>query len=236
MENSTFTKVHRIAGQVSLPLAALVAASFAAGVLMGWIGYLHRSPALAKHVPGTSAWWQEAVVAAVGCVLFGYARWRHVRSRYGRGSGRLWLFAPLGKPAARRIARTVSEAHGRALLLLAPVGAFGYCFWRVGFQIINGLDPNATVNAWGGPTYLGAMAAHYLDCCVGALVAAVLLDRTLLPDPGQPSRTSVPTIAGDVKGRPPPPFAPGGSRQAVTSPGPVPREGDHLPPSFPIIS
>jgi hypothetical protein len=183
MNSNTSTKVHRTVGQLSLPLTCMAAALFAAGVIIGWIGYLHRSPILAKHIPGTAAWWQQGIVAAVGCVLFGYARWRHVR-RHGRGSGRLWLLAPLGRPAARRIARTASGAPGRVLLLLAPAVAFGYCFYRVGYQIINGLDPNATVNAWGGPTYLGAMAAHYLDCCLGALVAALLLDLILLPDPG----------------------------------------------------
>jgi hypothetical protein len=177
-------KVHRITGQLSLPIAASAAALFAVGVLAGWVAYLHRSPILAQHVPGTSAWLQHAVVAVAGGALFGYARWRHVR-RYGRGSGRLWLLAPLGRPAARRLSRTVSAARGRILLVVAPVAVFAYCFYRVGRQITEGLDPNNTVNAWGGPTYLGAMACHYLDCCVLALVAALLLDRILLPGPDQ---------------------------------------------------
>jgi hypothetical protein len=185
MNSNITAKVHRIIGQLSLPLTALAAALFAAGVLIGWVEYLHRSPILAKHLPGTAAWGQHAIVAGVGCALFGYARWRHVR-RHGRGSGCLWLLAPLGKPAARRVVRTVSAAPGRVLLMLAPGVVFGYCFYRVGLQVINGLDPNATVNAWGGPTYLGAMAAHYLDCSVLALVAALLLDRILLPDPDRP--------------------------------------------------
>jgi hypothetical protein len=173
--------VHRIIRQISLPLTALAAALFAIGVLLGWVAYLHRSPILAAHVPGTSAWWQHAVVAAVGCALFGYARWRHVRE-YGRGSGHLWLLAPLGRSAARRVARTVAAARGRALLMLGPAAVLLYCYYRVGRQITEALDPNNTVNAWGGPTYLGAMACHYLDCSVLALVAALLLDRILLPD------------------------------------------------------
>jgi hypothetical protein len=184
MNTNTSAQSHRIIGQLSLPLTITAAALLAVGVLLGWVTYPHRSPILAQHVPGTSAWWQHAVVAVVGCVLFGYARRQHVR-RHGRGSGRLWLLAPLGRPAARRIARTVSQARGRALVMLAPVAVFGYCFYRVGRQITEALDPNNTVNAWGGPTYLGAMAAHYLDCTVLALVAALLLDRILLPDPGQ---------------------------------------------------
>ena len=42
-------------------------------------------------------------------------------------------------------------------------------------------DPNATVNAWGGPTYLGALLAHYLDNIVSFYAAAFLLSRLLLP-------------------------------------------------------
>jgi hypothetical protein len=191
-------KVQRITGQLSLPLTALAAALFAVGVLAGWVAYLHRSPILAQHIAGTSAWWQHAVVAVVGCALFGYARWRHVRG-HGRRSGRLWLLAPLGRTAARRIARTVSAAHGRVALMAAPLAVFGYCFYRVGRQITEGLDPNNTVNAWGGPTYLGAMAAHYLDCGVLALVAALLLDRILLPDPdAKPQLKKVLPLAGAI--------------------------------------
>jgi hypothetical protein len=39
-----------------------------------------------------------------------------------------------------------------------------------------------TVGAWGGPTYLGAMACHYLDCFLLVAAAAWALDRILLPD------------------------------------------------------
>jgi len=182
------TKIRRIVRQLSLPQTVLVAALFAAGATSGWFQYLDRSPVLDKHVPGTSAWGQQVAVAALACVLFGYARWRHLR-RFGRGSGRLWLLAPLGKPAARRAARLVPGAlrgksgFARALLVLPPAGLFFYCFWRAGLQVTGGLDPDSTVNAWGGPTYLGAMACHYLDCCVLIAAAAWLLDQILPPDP-----------------------------------------------------
>ncbi len=182
------TKIRRIVPQLSPPLTVLVVALFAAGVISGWFQYLGRSPSLEKHVPGTSAWWQQLAVAVLAGTAFGYARWRHSR-RFGRDSDRLWLLAPLGKPAARRAARTVPGAlrgqpgFARALVALPPAGLFFYCFWRAGLQVSGGLDPNSTVNAWGGPTYLGAMACHYLDCCVLMAAAAWLLDRILLPDP-----------------------------------------------------
>ena len=64
-------------------------------------------------------------------------------------------------------------------------------FFRAGYQVTSGLDPNSTVNAWGGPTYIGAMACHYLDIFVVMTGCAWLLDRLMarsgcLPDPPVP--------------------------------------------------
>ena len=56
-----------------------------------------------------------------------------------------------------------------------------YAPFRMGAQIVGGLDPNATVNAWGGPTYLGALLAHWLDGVAGFYAAAFLLSQLLLP-------------------------------------------------------
>jgi len=56
---------------------------------------------------------------------------------------------------------------------------FLFCFWRAGVQVTAGLDPNFTVNAWGGPSYAGAMACHYLDLFLLAAGAAWLMDRIL---------------------------------------------------------
>ncbi len=96
----------------------------------------------------------------------------------------------LVKPAARRAARTVSAAlrgqSARALAALLPAALFLYCSWRAGEQVTAGLDPNFTVNAWGGPSYLGAMACHYLDCAVLIAAAAWLLGKILLPGPAWP--------------------------------------------------
>ena len=76
-----------------------------------------------RDMPTHMAWWQELAVAAAAGVLFGYAWWRRQR-RPGPRSGRLWLLAPLGKPAARRAARTVRggvrRRSGLGPLLAAP--------------------------------------------------------------------------------------------------------------------
>jgi hypothetical protein len=58
---------------------------------------------------------------------------------------------------------------------------------RAGVQVLAGLDPDFTRTAWGGPTYAGAMAAHYLD---GALMffaaAAVVAARRTREPVGAP--------------------------------------------------
>jgi hypothetical protein len=65
------------------------------------------------------------------------------------------------------------------LLLALPAAAlFLYCFWRAGVQLTGGLDPNFTVNAWGGPSYAGALACHYLDLSLIAAGTAWLMDAS----------------------------------------------------------
>ena len=88
---------------------------------------------------------------------------------------------------------------GCALLAVLPAAVFLYFFYRDGEQVIGGLDPNFTVNAWGGPTYIGAMACHYIGGLVLMGAAAWLLDRILLP--GQPTAPSDGDAPGDALDR-----------------------------------
>ena len=171
---------NQITRQISPCLAASAAVIAAVGIATGFIRYLHRSPIREAHVPGTSAWAQHLIVAAVACALYGVARWRHGRL-FGRGSGRLLLLAPLGKSAASRLMATMRQVSWRSAAALPPLVVISYLFWRVGEQVTGGLDPNFTANAWGGPTYLGAMACHYLDAGLMIAVSAWLLDNILLP-------------------------------------------------------
>jgi hypothetical protein len=187
----------RILRQMSLPLTVLPAAVFAGGVGAGLISYLDRSPARETFVPGSSAWWQHLGVAVLALALLAAGQWRH-RRRFGPRSGRLWLLSPFGKAAARRVARTASGAPGRVVLALLPALLFGYGFWRAGEQVIGGLDPNFTVNAWGGPTYLGAMACHYLDLLLLLAAAACLIDKILLPAPAATPTSRKSMIATDI--------------------------------------
>ena len=180
MTNETSNAISRITRPISPRLSVSAASLAAVGIATGFFRYLHRSPIRETHLPGTSAWAQQLIAAGVACVLYGVARWRHGR-RSGRGSGRLLLLAPLGRSAASRLMATMRQVSWRSAAALPPLAVIGYSFWRVGEQVTGGLDPNFTVNAWGGPTYVGAMACHYLDAALIIAVSAWLLDKILLP-------------------------------------------------------
>jgi hypothetical protein len=176
----SFTKV---AYQLSGPLTALVGSAFVSGLVYGLLEFLQRSPIRREHVAGSAAWPQQLALALATIVILSAAQARH-RRRFGPRSGRLWLLAPLGRHAARRVARALgfgSEAAqpGRVLLALPAAALFLFCFWRAGVQVTGGLDPNFTVNAWGGPSYAGAMACHYLDLFLLTASAAWLMDHIL---------------------------------------------------------
>lgn len=166
--------------QISPLLAASAGGLAALGVATGLVSYLQRSPIRAAYGPGTSAWTLQLILAAMACGLYGLARWRH-DARPGRGSGRLLLLAPVGRSAAARLAATRRQTPRRFVAALPPLALIAYSIWRIGEQVTAGLDPNFTVNAWGGPTYLGAMACHYLDAGLIIAACAWLLDWILLP-------------------------------------------------------
>jgi hypothetical protein len=174
----------RVTRQLSPALTVLAGALLAAGPAVGLADYLNRSAVPARFVPGSSAWWQHGAVAVTGAVLMTVA-WRRRRTP----PGRLWLLAPIGRAAARRVAATVRDcggrraALGRLALALPPAALFLYGPFRAARQVTGGLDPNATVNAWGGPGYAGALACHWLDIFLLMAAAAWLLDKILVPDP-----------------------------------------------------
>jgi|HubBroStandDraft_2_1064218.scaffolds.fasta_scaffold68562_1 hypothetical protein len=171
------------ASQLSGPLTALAGSAFVSGISYGILEFLQRSPVRHKHVAGSAAWGPQ-LAAALAVIMVVSVGWARHRRRSGSGSGPLWLLAPLGTRAAARVARAFgfgSESVQLARLFLAlPAAAlFLFCFWRAGVQVTGGLDPNFTVNAWGGPSYAGAMICHYLDLFLIAGGAAWLIDRIL---------------------------------------------------------
>lgn len=177
--SNTTNVISRTIRQISPRLSAAAAGLAAVGVGTGMVRYLDRSPIREAHLPGTSAWAQHLIAAAVACAVYGLAWWR--RSRRPGRDRRPLLLAPLGHSAASRLAATLRQVSWRSAAALPPLGLIGYSFWRVGEQVTAGLDPNFTVNAWGGPSYLGAMACHYLDAALIIAASAWLLDKILLP-------------------------------------------------------
>ncbi|MFG1793262.1 hypothetical protein [Nocardia sp. NPDC049149] len=166
----------------SRPLVSIAAISLTAGIVVGGLAYLDRSPQRAPYVDGTAAWAPHIVLlllTAVGVTVL-------VRRR-GADAVLFMLLAPLGPTAARRLTTTVASIlrHPTALLRLLlgvlPLAMLVFGPFRIGVQMLGGLDPNFTVNAWGGPTYLGAMACHYLDAALLMAAAAALLNKLLLP-------------------------------------------------------
>ncbi|MFE9577583.1 hypothetical protein ACFYO1_14425 [Nocardia sp. NPDC006044] len=174
--------------RLSRPLLGIAAISLTAGIVTGGLSFLDRSPEHENHVDGTAAWGIHVLLLAATIVLA-----LVVLRRRGAAAFLAMLLSPLSTTAARRLARTFRSIlnHPTALLRLifgfVPIVLLVYSPFRVGLQILGGLDPNFTANAWGGPTYLGAMACHYLDAVLLMAAAVFLLDRLLLPA-GTPER------------------------------------------------
>lgn len=149
-----------------------------AGVLSGVAVYRAGLPPQ-EQVPGTSAWLPHLGLTAVG------AGWLLALVVQRRRGARL-LLAPLGRRATARLAATFRSGGFGPTAMLRRLGSgllvvvLGYCCWRAGLQVTGGLDPGFTANAWGGPSYLGAMFCHYVDCAWLIGVSAALLNLLLV--------------------------------------------------------
>lgn len=136
------------------------------GVVGGAIAYLDRSPVVEKQVSGSNAIPAHIALSLVAAALVvGLSRHRLAN----RAPYSIWV-APFSQSGFDRFERTILLRSGasptnalRAVLACMVAMVMFYNFFRAGVQVIGGLDSNFTVNAWGGPSYLGAMAAHYLD-------------------------------------------------------------------------
>ncbi len=177
----------RTSDLLSRPLLTVAGVLLAAGMVAGVVTYLGRSQLPEEHRPDTAAWGPHLALAAVAAILLAGAVWWH-RRRGPEAPRRLLLLAPLGQRAERRIRHTLRSLRQptvalRVLVGLLPAALMAFMAFRVGMQVTGGLDPNFTVNAWGGPSYLGAMFCHYLDAGLFLALAAGLLHLLLLPDP-----------------------------------------------------
>ena len=156
---------------------------FGIGVVSGTVTYLQRSPAIRPHDPSANAILVQIVLAVIGVGLI-LALPRLDPKRRPRS---VTLTAPFSWSALYRVKQTILVRSGapvismvRAVIVGLLTIALMYNLFRAGEQVAGGLDPNFTVNAWGGPSYLGAMLAHYLDAIYLFYIEAILLNIVLL--------------------------------------------------------
>jgi hypothetical protein len=176
----------RSGSRLSRLTVGALAVLFALGIAKGAVEYGQRSAIAEARVAGTNAILVHVLIAVAVAALVLIIEVSRARRPGERGTSP-WV-AAFSARAAARLGRTLTFADGlsfrnmaRFVAAVLLVLVVAYAPGRMGAQVIGGLDPNNTVNAWGGPSYLGAMLAHYLDAGVGFYAACFLLGRLLLP-------------------------------------------------------
>lgn len=169
-------------------------AVFVAGIIAGTIVCLQASPVPEPRVPGSNAVPAHVVLAVLALAV----ALALPRTRLGRRAPYPVWFAPFSTSALDRLRRTVLPGSVGATSRVNPVRVvLAVCLtllllfnlFRAGVQVVGGLDPNFTVNAWGGPTYLGAMLAHYLDGLILFYAEAFLLDVVMVQAANEGARS-----------------------------------------------
>lgn len=158
---------------------------FALGVVAGGIELAVDSDTTTAAAGVATANWVHAGLGAAALALLVLA-WRRDRTATTAFLRRPWTAAGWADWLDGLTWR------GRPVLLrplvFLGVLAMAYTPLRAGGQVLAGLDPDFTRNAWGGPTYLGAMAAHYLDGALMFLAGAALARATNRRPAGSLSR------------------------------------------------
>jgi hypothetical protein len=165
---------------------------FVAGVVGGAVAYTRRSFVVEEHVPGSNAVPGHLVLGlvAVGLVV-GLPRPPVAR----QAPYPIWVapFSQSGFDRFRDTLKVRSDGPPINIVRAIPAGLLAilllYNFLRAGWQILAGLDPNFTVNAWGGLGYFGALMAHYLDAGYLFYIEALLLNYVLVRQ-ARPSPTT----------------------------------------------
>ncbi|MFX4272342.1 hypothetical protein ACQBAR_14005 [Propionibacteriaceae bacterium Y1685] len=182
VHHHTPAKLRRaVAEPPSLPLTVLSTALLLAGVGLGLFLVQWWPSDQQPHRPVENRVLPHVIIGAI--VTFGMA---HVTAR--RGSA-VWMAWPISRGVWRRVNATVrgTFADGLgllrtpALLLLGLV--IGAAVLRIGMQVGLSVDPHRVINAWGGPTAVGAVAAVTVDALCVVAVACGLAHLVLRPDP-----------------------------------------------------
>lgn len=160
------------------------AAAFALGVVVGLIELLTDRDKTSTGASVVAANWVHVGIAAVLVVALTLAYVRDRRSlvdflirpftAQGWASLRQGLTnlprLLIGRRPLGRIVPDLAAFAAATLMLLLAV--------RAGEQVFAALDPHFTRDAWGGPSYLGASLAHWMDGLILFYLFGLLLPGT----------------------------------------------------------
>lgn len=145
------------------------------GLVYGYFLYLHAPETYPPNDPASNAIAIHLGLAAFAIVLVFvvqlYSSRKHLRS--------IWL-APFSAHAFQRLKATFAPPYtvGSILRMLACLLPLFFVLWtpfRSSMQVTAAFDPSVTSNAWGGPSYIGATLAHWMDGAILLYVGALLL-------------------------------------------------------------
>lgn len=151
---------------------ATYAVLFCAGVALGGaqLAAGGEDPVPAAGV--ATANWMHVALAVLALTALAVA-WR--RDRAGAAA---FLRRPLTTAGWRDLTRALlwhdGAAPARAVRFVAAAVML-FVPLRSGLQVLAALDPDFTRNAWGGPSYLGASAAHWMDGVLMFLAASAVI-------------------------------------------------------------
>lgn len=158
---------------------------FLLGVVTGKMIYDQRSPNIIQHIAGTNAITLHFILAGIlaGAIIASLV----LRRKLGGSQPYPVWIAPFTKQALARFKRTILLRDGisainilRLIFSILITMLSLYYFFRAGVQVLAAADPNFTINAWGGPSRLGASLAHWLDAVILFYIQALVLHAILV--------------------------------------------------------
>lgn len=147
----------------------------AAGLAYGYYRYLHRPATFPPNDPKNNAILIHLILAACSVVMVVAI---HVYRKRKRLSS-VWL-APFSRHALQRFKATIFPKPVTPLSVvraIACVPLLVVVLWepfRMAAQITASFDPSEPANAWGGPSYVGAALAHWMDCLILLYLGALM--------------------------------------------------------------
>jgi len=158
----------------------------AIGLVQGIMIWQDKPATVPQNDPASNAIITHIIIAAVSLVLVVAIQ----RYRSARKLSNIWL-APLSERAFARFKATFVPRQltitgiGRMILTLLPLFLILWTPYRSAMQVFAALNPTVTANAWGGPSYLGASLAHWMDGLALLYFGALLLHFILVKLPSK---------------------------------------------------